>query len=92
MFQIPAEGYWIPESIDDTYEEEIIAGSAIIPPVGRSGPGAPSFPGEEILPGKDRYGVRTSMKLSEFELNLVHFRKYTDKATPVMSFDSGGGH
>jgi len=75
------EGYYIP-SLEDYSGEEIIAGSAIMPPIGRysSDNPYPPLPFVEREIDDPRYGIRVGGILGDLQANLGYYRKYADVA------------
>jgi hypothetical protein len=88
-------GYYVPGKIDNTYEQTMIDGSPIIPPIGRDTAAELSQPfsmatikqfieqtDSEI--DKDRYGIKLGMMLKGVDLNLAYYRKYSDMPVPQL--------
>jgi Protein of unknown function (DUF1302) len=89
------EGYYIPGCIENRNGEEIIDGSPIIPPIGRSTVENLEDPFslaslQQIVEqveddfDADRYGARLGFLLSGLELNLAYYRAYSDVPVPLI--------
>ena len=82
------EGYYINGGIDDTYGEDIIDGSAVVPPTGRSSSPS-SLETEEDFTDDDRYGIRLGAMFGDTQLYLAHYRKYSDSPSVQLIMPSG---
>ena len=90
---VSLEGYYVPGKIDDTKGEEIIDGSPIIPPVGRSTINDLEDPLSlaslkqltqqvEDTYDADRYGVKLGLMLEGLEMNFAYYRAYSEIPVP----------
>ena len=77
------EGYFMP-SFENYNGEVIIAGSAIMPPIGRYNAANPfpPLPYVDIEIREPRYGIRIGGIVGELQMNLGYYRKYGDVAYP----------
>ena len=77
------EGYYVP-AFENYNGEKIIAGSAIMPPIGRYSPANPfpPLPAENVEIREPRYGIRIGGIFRELQMNLGYYRKYGDSANP----------
>ena len=96
---IGLEGYYVPGCIENANGEEIIDGSPIIPPIGRNTQAELRDPFSmsslmqfvEQVPDdidSDRYGIKLNMMFGDLELNLVHYRPYSDIPVPYLDINA----
>ncbi len=88
---VSLEGYYVPGHVDNTTGEDIIAGSAILPPIGRDRPGdflstlkLVSDQVEDDLTS-DRYGVKLGLMFKGLDLSFAYIRTFSD--VPVANLD-----
>ena len=90
------EGYYIPGKIDNTYEEEMIDGSAILPTIGRDTQADLADPfsmaslkkvinQENSDIDKDRFGLRLGMLSHGLDLNFCYYRMYSEVPVPYLN-------
>jgi len=88
-------GYYVPGKIDNTYEETMIDGSPIIPPIGRDTEAelAQPFSMSTIKQfiqqtdskiDKDRFGVKLGVMYKGVDLNLAYYRMYSERPVPQL--------
>jgi len=90
------EGYYIPGKIDNTYEEDMIDGSAILPTIGRDTQADLANPfsmaslkkvinQEESDIDEDRFGLRFGMLSHGLDLNFCYYRMYSEVPVPYLN-------
>ncbi len=92
-------GYYVPGKLDNTYEEEIIDGSPVVPPIGRDlisdldDPYSMASLKQAMYQkdsdiDKDRYGFKMGMLLNGLDLNLAYFRMFSEIPVAQVNIDS----
>jgi len=95
---LSVQTYYIPGKIDNTYQEDMIDGSAVIPTIGRDMWYDRDDPWSMISLKDlmyqvdddledDRYGVKIGAQIGGVDANLAYYRMYSDMPVPRVNID-----
>lgn len=96
---ISLDTYYVPGKIDNTYQEEMIDGSPIVPTIGRDTVEDLQDPFslaslKQVLDMEDsdidadRYGIKLGLMFQGLDLNFAYYRMYSDMPVPQINIDA----